>query len=425
MNNSKLRVAWICHFSNKTVRDKLPLSDKRKYSDFAPWITNLISAFEKRDDIELHVIAPHMGLKKLTYSFKLNGVFYYFFKPDLPIVHKRWPNFLPLDVWTGFIRNRLLVKKFINKINPDIVNLHGAENHYYSSTVFGIKNLPVYVCIQGIYSNPNRFNDLVKANKQKIKVERKIHSKFKYFGILPPLFADLIKRDNNKPIFLKHKYIPNTQINKIEIKEKKYDFVFFGRVADVKGVDKIIEAIGLINNQGRNVNLNIIGGASKRYLNYLNSLINELDLNSNVFFSGKLSTIEDVHRKVKESKISVLSSKFENMGGALFESVLIDQPVTATAVGGIPYLNKEEETILLSEFGDVRGLADNMLKLLDNPDYANTLTKKCKKFILSEFSEEKLVNRYVKQYKAIIANYHYNTPIPEELLFNHEEFPEY
>ena len=60
----KLKVAWICHFSNEKVREKLPLSKMRasnflriifgktkfKYGDFAPWVNNLITEFEKFKD---------------------------------------------------------------------------------------------------------------------------------------------------------------------------------------------------------------------------------------------------------------------------------------------------------------------------------------------------------------------------------------
>ena len=66
--NRQLRVALICHFSNPEVREKLPLSEckienyirkifKKQYKqlfDYAPWITNLILEFEKRNDIEIH-----------------------------------------------------------------------------------------------------------------------------------------------------------------------------------------------------------------------------------------------------------------------------------------------------------------------------------------------------------------------------------
>ena len=92
----KLTVAWICHFSNQEVRNKLPLSNMRisnflrsilgktkfEYGDFAPWINNLIKEFEKFEEVELHIIAPHTGLKKKRFDLEMNGIHYHFFKSE-------------------------------------------------------------------------------------------------------------------------------------------------------------------------------------------------------------------------------------------------------------------------------------------------------------------------------------------------------
>ena len=55
-------------------------------SDFAPWVTNLINEFERFKDVELHIIAPHKGLKKFTQEFNHNGISYHFYKPELPFM---------------------------------------------------------------------------------------------------------------------------------------------------------------------------------------------------------------------------------------------------------------------------------------------------------------------------------------------------
>lgn len=417
-----LKVAWVCHFSNAEVREKLPLTKRRKYADFAPWITTMIREFEKVDGIELHIISPHRGLKKLTYRFEQDHIKYYFYKPDLPIIHKRWPVYFPVDAWTGFYHNKYLVRRFIREISPDLVNLHGAENDYYSATILGIKKIPVYVCIQGIYSNPERFNRHIRPNKSKIKIERTIHRECRYFGIFPPFFGDLIKRDNPYPILFRQSYIPDTNVTGFEGIRKKYDFVFFGRITDVKGVDKIIEALAWIQRQGRESSLIIIGPGNHDYLEYLKDVIRSNSLEGKVTFCGHLPTLQEVHKKALEAKVTVISSKFENLPGTIIESVLMNQPVTATAVGGIPYLNKDQETILLSDYGDIEGLAGNMLKLLDDPEYARRLTEKCRQFILSEFDGPGIVKRYIRQYQAIIDHYYNHTAIPEDLLFDEKHF---
>jgi glycosyltransferase involved in cell wall biosynthesis len=419
---NKLKVVWICISSNPEIRGLLPLSKKIKYGDLAPWITNLAKGFEEREDVELHIISPHIGLMELQYSFEIRGIHYHYFKQDLPFINKGWPGYFPVDRWTNFFRNRILVRCIIKKINPDIVNLHGAENDFYSITALDIKKCPVYVCIQGIYSNPDRFNHNEKPDRYRIKIERRIHKKCTYFGIFPPLFADLIKRDNKQPIFLRQKYIPNTNITIKNASKKKYDFVFWGRVCDVKGIDKIIEAIAFIKNIGINTSFLIIGPVSKDYLMYLQILMNKLNVTENITFTGQFPTINDVHRKAMEARVTVISSRFDNLPETIIESIFLEIPVAATAVGGIPFLNKNEETILLSKYGDIEGLAKNMLRLLQNSVYANKLTQKCREFILREFGSYVIVDNYIKQYHAIIDHYNINKPIPKDLLFDETNF---
>lgn len=420
---NKIKVAWICHFSNPEIRNILPISGNLKYVDFAPWIVNLLHEFEKRDDVDLHVIAPHTGMKRIRYSFKLRGINYHFFNPDMPFFKRNWPSFFALDKWTGYLQNKFLVNLFLKKIRPNIINLHGAENDYYSSTVLGIKNIPVYVCIQGIYSNPDRFNEHSTINSLKAKIERRIHKENRYFGIFPPFFADLIKRDNKNPILLQQSYVIAKQIDNIpEIKEKKFDFVFFAQIGTTKGIEKILEAIAFLKKDFPNISLNVVGRCTSEYLNVLKKRIQDLDINENVFFTGYLPTLKEVYSQVRLAKVSVISSKFENLPSTIIESVFLGVPIAATRVGGIPYLNKEEETILLSNYGDVIGLADNMKKLLENPVFAKELTQKCRKFILKEFNGEFIADRYIKQYHAIVENFKWGTPIPEELLFNKDLF---
>ena len=415
----KLKVVWLCHFTNAEVRQKLPLSKKINHTDFAPWITRMIKGFENRDDVEIHIVAPHRRLKPFICEFENNRIFYHFFNPHILAIIRGQKYLKKFEIWTNFIQNKLLVSRIIKRIKPDIVNLIGAENPYYSATALKIKNIPVFVCIQGIYNDPEGFDKDEEPIQYIINIEQKLHKRFKYFGISAPQFVDLIKNSNSNPIFLKQKYHLDFDSSVDSKIVKEYDFVYFGRVTFAKGVDKIIEAIGYLRDNGRKTTLNIVGGAKDEYLN---ELINTLNLNEQITFRGYLPTMQEVYNEVIKGRVSVISTKSDNTTQTIFESILLGIPVVATRIGGIPYLNKDGTTILLSKYGDVQGLADNMLKLIDNPDYANELVRKCKEFIYKEYDSKFITNQYVKQYRAIIDHYWNNTPIENKLLFDINEF---
>jgi len=66
-----------------------------------------------------------------------------------------------------------------------------------------------------------------------------------------------------------------------------------------------------------------------------------------------------------------------------------------------------------------------MLTFLNNPAFADELAVKAKAFIKKEFNNTTNAKRLVANYRAVINHYHNNTPIPQELLFNPNEFPVY
>ncbi|NOU48461.1 MAG: glycosyltransferase [Bacteroidales bacterium] len=419
---NQIKVVLLCHFTNAEVRNILPLSSKIKQNDFAPWITRMIKGFEQADNVQIHIIAPHRRLKPFIFEFVNRGIYYHFFNPHILAIRRGQKYLKRVELWTNFFQNQLLVNRFIKRIKPDIINLIGAESPYYSSLVLNIKDIPVYVCIQGIYSDPEGFDKNEKPMQSIVKVERKIHEQFRYFGISAPQFVSLIKRDNENPVFLKQKYPLDFDVSVNSGIDKMYDFVYFGRVTFAKGVDKIIEAIANISAKGRRVTLNIVGGYSNEYFIYLNGLINKYKLTDQIYFTGELPTLQDVYNEVIKSRVSVISTKSDNLPQTIFESILLNIPVVATNVGGIPYLNKEGKTILLSEYGDINGLAENMMKLIDNPVYAQELTNKCKELLSREYNTQKIIELYIQQYKAIIDNYWNNTPIKHELLYNENDF---
>ena len=125
----KKKIVWICHFSNKFIQNKLPLTKQIKYQEFAPWIPNTINEIINHKDYEIFIISPHVGLKKILYHFKYSGINYYFFKADIPLIHNKMgkcPLYLNrfLHEKNKFIFNRFIIKRIVNKINPDLIHLH-------------------------------------------------------------------------------------------------------------------------------------------------------------------------------------------------------------------------------------------------------------------------------------------------------------
>jgi glycosyltransferase involved in cell wall biosynthesis len=81
----------------------------------------------------------------------------------------------------------------------------------------------------------------------------------------------------------------------------------------------------------------------------------------------------EVASALDESTLLVLPSRSEGMGRVIVEAFCRARPVVASRVGGIPDLVQDGINGLLVEPGDAEGLADALVRVLDEPELAGRL----------------------------------------------------
>ncbi len=404
--SKKLKVVWICHFTNDTIQQHL--KPRKKVAEFAPWITFGIKEAEKRNDIELHIVSPHKWISK-NIEFKLNNIYYHFFNPGIPFYGRHWPSFFRVDIFTNFWLNKKQVKNFINKIDPDIIHLHGIENPYYSSTVFQfINSYPILVTIQGInllHLSKIKMNADIKL---RYKIGKEILIRFNNFGIRTKAMTEEILTYNINPNFYWHEYfinIPSVNSNFIH-SEKKYDIIFFARIDKTKGIEDLIKVIGMLKKKKfKNINVAVIGSSSKKYLSFLKTLAKENNCLDNISFIGFLPTQEDIYKILDKSKICVLPTYNDTIPGTIIESMFRKVPVVSYKTGGIPDINENDEYLLLNRQGDLEGLMRNIEKLMDNEYYRKKLAEKAYEYAIDRWNNEKAIKDIILIYKKILKNF--------------------
>lgn len=437
----KIRVVLLCHFSNATIRNGIPLSKMRiknaiqkirgkepfRYSDIAIWNNELLGEMEKfGEEIEVHVIAPHMGLKPRLIELEQNGIYYHIFKSDddslLTIARNKLFRY---DGINKYKYNCEIVKSLVSNIKPDLVNLIGSENPYYSITALGIDSIPIYLTCQTVYTNPER--ELFSGDVQQIcwDTELALHNKIRYFGCAGRMHRDLILKNNPKAIVFKHTF--PVSIPKILVENtKNYDFVFYSvRLSNKKGILDAIKAISIVKNSNPNVKLLVIGDCDENMRGKIDLLIEEYGLVRNIVFHKSFQSHKDLYEYITQCRYALLPVKLDVISSTIIESMALGLPVVTYKTSGTPYLNKDKSCVLISDIGDIQGLADHMVKLLNDGDFANMIKNNAKEFVEKNYNNRKNVKKLIADYRAIIANYKYNAPIPEELLFDVNEFPKY
>jgi glycosyltransferase involved in cell wall biosynthesis len=99
------------------------------------------------------------------------------------------------------------------------------------------------------------------------------------------------------------------------------------------------------------------------YLQRMRDLVSELGLDSHVVFTGYRTDIAAVLRAVD---VAVQPSLSENLGGTI-ESLLMEAPTVATAVGGMTDSVVDGQTGVLVRPSDPPALAEGILRLLRDP----------------------------------------------------------
>ena len=436
----KIKVVWICHFSNPMVRSKLTsnflgfenfarkLLKKEKKNievDFAPWISYLINEFEFFESVDLHIIAPNSNIKYFTFEFCHNKIKYHFFNDKVSIIADRVALYLGVSKYWTLVLNRYLIARFIKKINPDIVNLFGVENPSYSLSALDIKNVPVYVLLQTVLGTPLREQYNFTVDDFRLNVEKKLLTKMKYFGTGSLMYRNCIASINTD-VKIFDFWFPTHKNDDIPEQVIEYDFVFFAsRVSNVKGIEDALGALSIITKSNKYVKMNIIGYCDANYKTHLMNLISELDIENNILFSDYFPLFSDMLQQVKKSKIAVLPNKLDVISSTIREAMFLKIPVVTTITSGTPYLNAKEQTVLLSKIGDINHLAQNMKSLLDNPLLSSKLVTNARKLAEQKFENKSIAEKMVKDYYAIIRYHLYKEVIPSELLFNISNYPEY
>lgn len=395
----KIKIVWICRFMNRSMANRLNVG--KNVRELHPWITLGIEEIKKRDDIELYVISPFSEIRR-NKSFTEKNIHYYFIKTGMPFLKREWHHKIRFDIKSEYAVFNYQVRVLVNRIKPDLINLHGAENVDYSSSILQFKNIyPVLISIQGFVTLDVQGETTDVYLNQRINCEKRILSTFKYYGVEAIFMENIVRKYNpNAEMFYFHYPFAKTTLTKLPPQE--YDIVYFARIFKNKGIEDLLKAVKIIKEKKPNVSVVVCGKGSDVYIAQIKQMIKDLDIEENISFKGFMPTQMDVHREVAKAKISVLPTYNDTIPGTIVESMLLNLSVVAYKTGAIPELNNKGEHLIVVDQGDVDGLADAIFNLLANDKKRTELAERGKYYALEEFDNTKSIDTKVSIYKEII-----------------------
>jgi glycosyltransferase involved in cell wall biosynthesis len=152
--------------------------------------------------------------------------------------------------------------------------------------------------------------------------------------------------------------------------KKSFTLITVASLAQMyKGIDVLIEALGLCSRNGLDFRLRVIGEG--RHRRNLQALAAARGLASRVCFLGQLPAGEAVRNQLDQADLFVLPSRTEGLPRAMIEAMARALPCIGSAVGGIPELLPAEDLVFP---GEAAALADKIGEVARNPARLATMS---------------------------------------------------
>ena len=264
-------------------------------------------------------------------------------------VVKRY-TFLQLHI----IKDILLLEKFINQNGINVAIGMGIYASFLVCIVRFVANCKVIV---------------VEANNSiydRISRKSRILRKLVYWNADGYIFqTEEEKRYYSKKIQRKSIVIHNPVMENLPIRSKKVnkEIVAMGRLELQKDYNTLIRAFGIVHKIHSDYKLRIFGQGEKK--KGLKDLSVRLGLENSIVFEGFCL---DVHSKIIDSDIYVLTSQFEGMPNSLLEAMAMGFPVVSTDCrgGGSREIIQDGYNGFLASVGDAEAVARKLIYLIDN-----------------------------------------------------------
>lgn len=140
-------------------------------------------------------------------------------------------------------------------------------------------------------------------------------------------------------------------------------------------------------------------GPDKGNLSEIKQLIRELNIEDKVTITGRVDN-NLLPKYYNSHNIYLNTTSYESFGVALVEAAACGLPIVSTSVGEIPLMWHNGKDILLSDEIDPTSLANEVVKLLENKDFYNSIVENA--YIKAQgYSWESVSLKWDKIYSAL------------------------
>ncbi len=295
------------------------------------------------------------------------------------------------------------LKKLFKKIKPDILHTHACLSARIAGKWAKVPTiLATRHCIEPL---PHGFRALAISAFNNalcdyyIAVSEAVVKNLTDSGIR----RDKIKRVANgvepvKPLTNHEKMLVRAQH---EVKDDETLFGIFGRLETVKGHKYFIKAARQVLREAPNTKFMIVGGGSLEM--DLHARARRYGIYNNMIFTG---FVPNTSLLLNAVDVNVCASESEAMSLAILEAMSLGKPTIATNAGGNRELITNNKTGLMVGYADSASLAQAMLRLHKDPDFAKELGDAARDKYEMGYTVDAMVARLEEVYEEVFSDVH-------------------
>jgi glycosyltransferase involved in cell wall biosynthesis len=176
---------------------------------------------------------------------------------------------------------------------------------------------------------------------------------------------------------------------------------YVGKLVPRKGVDTLIEAMGILAERDVPAPLLVVAGIGE-LRESMEARAAELGISGRIRFLGKIPH-EDVPLAMAAGDVFVLPSLSEGLPTVVCEAMSCGRPVVATAVDGTPEIVRDGETGFLVPPRDPEALAGALARVLDDPALAARMSYRADVIAAERYTWEANARDMERIYSAVLA----------------------
>jgi len=184
-----------------------------------------------------------------------------------------------------------------------------------------------------------------------------------------------------------------------------YRIGYFGRLCPPKGVEHLIKGFQIASKKRDDIVLYLYGKVDcatvdDSYLYELKKMSGK-QLDDKIFFHGHVADPE--FQIIKNDLIALPSTWQEPFGRIILEAMLLETPVIASRVGGIPEILSPRFDNFLFKSGNPEAIAKKILEHIDWRQKSPSLGEDMRKYAQNNFSREQQINSLQKVFEEVVS----------------------